>query len=595
MSHHRPVLILLLLFVGLAALYSAATPLGEGPDEPGHAGYVFFLASAGRLPDPRAGEVPGEGHQPPLAYAAALPAALWLPADERALDQPANARFAWGGGGDSNAVAHGSRELWPWRGAALAWHLMRLASVAWGALAVGMTYLAALAGAARLAPSMPPRRFALLAAAVVALNPQFLFICGVVSNDPALAACCAAALWLALRGPGAWPMARYGATLGMVLGLGLLVKLSALVLGPLLALALAAWAWQPGRAGAVRRLLVGAGAFGGAAALAAGWWFVRSWQLYGDPLGVAAFSAEFATQPFDFTSPLAWAMALGQLHSSFWARFGWMNIAPPLWVVWLYGALGLVGLVGWAAQVRRGGLRPWLPPLALIATAAAWLLLFVRTAGLVGWQGRLVFPALPALALVLAAGLARPVWRWPRASAAAGLAALALPAWLALGVIAPAYQWQVLSEPVALARIEREVYGRFGLAGDPGADLRGYALAGQARPGQALELTLYWHSQGRQNRDWTVFVHLVDADDAIVAHVNGMPRQGQFPMGQWDAGDWVEDSHTLALPADLPPGTYHLRVGLYDAKGSQRRAGMWDKKNKLRGDYLTLSDIQVTE
>ena len=42
--------IIVLAFVALATLYSVVTPLGEGPDEPGHARYMFFLAREGRLP-----------------------------------------------------------------------------------------------------------------------------------------------------------------------------------------------------------------------------------------------------------------------------------------------------------------------------------------------------------------------------------------------------------------------------------------------------------------------------------------------------------------------------------------------------------------
>src|SRR5262245_3031782 len=94
--------VLLLAFLSLATVYSLIVPLGEGPDEPGHAAYVFFLAREGRLPVQRAApdtsDVPGEGHQPPLAYALAAPLMAWLPQAERQFDLPGNARFTWAGG-----------------------------------------------------------------------------------------------------------------------------------------------------------------------------------------------------------------------------------------------------------------------------------------------------------------------------------------------------------------------------------------------------------------------------------------------------------------------------------------------------------------
>src|SRR6185503_5040686 len=84
----------------------------------------------------------------------------------------------------------------------------------------------------------------------------------------------------------------------------------------------------------------------GVATVISGWWYVRNWGLYGDPFGLAAFRGEFMTQPFDSVSPAAWAGALAQLHDSFWARFGWMNVTAPAWVIGLVVAIELGGLAG---------------------------------------------------------------------------------------------------------------------------------------------------------------------------------------------------------------------------------------------------------
>src|SRR5215217_6465359 len=81
-------------------------------------------------------------------------------------------------------------------------------------------------------------------------------------------------------------------------------------------------------------------------ALISGWWYARNWRLYGDLFGLAAFQAEFITQSFDATSAAAWVAALAQLHGSFWARFGWMNVAPPGWVIWFFTSVELAALIG---------------------------------------------------------------------------------------------------------------------------------------------------------------------------------------------------------------------------------------------------------
>lgn len=101
-----------------------------------------------------------------------------------------------------------------------------------------------------------------------------------------------------------------------------------------------------------------------------------------------------------------------------------------------------------------------------------------------------------------------------------------------------------------------------------------------------------WHARGRQNRDWTVFIHLADTSDTIVAEDNTQPQAGRFPMTQWVAGDWVEDTHTLHIPATVPPGEYELRVGLFDAVTNER-AAVYSPRGRLMGDYHVLATVRV--
>lgn len=617
-------------FLALAALYSLVTPLGEGPDEPGHAAYVFFLAREGRLPLQRAApllsDVPGEGHQPPLAYALAAPLVAWLPREERRFDLPGNPRFTWAGGAELNAVAHGSREYPPWRGAVLAWRMARFASVVAGAATVLFTYLAARAVGRRLQIADQGSSFALVAAALAAFNPQFLFVSSLITNDALLTALSAALLWLTLSDDGWLSLAErrvsgggggvgagrlsslfggqwQAAAIGVVLGLALLTKQSALILAPITLF----WCLTPRFPGFGARLIRCLLAFGMALALS-GWWYARNWLLYGDPLGIAAFRAEFATQPFAFADPAAWAAALSQLHSSFWARFGWMNAAPPPWVIWLFAAIEVAAVAGLLQRMFATGqrstialLRALWPVAALPLLAFVWLVGFALTAGLVAWQGRLLFPALPALAILLAAGMhytkALLLKRSALAAHGAGyvalVALLALAAWLPFGVIRPAYPLHTLPEAAALASIGTPTFGRFGRAEEPGAELRGWAMSGPARPGATLELTLMWRANARQSRDWTVFVHLVDRQEQVVAEDNRPPLDGAFPMTQWTAGDWVADGHALRLPADLAPGVYALRVGLYDPRGGDERADVRDHNGRLVGDFVELGQVLV--
>ncbi|HEY3231966.1 MAG TPA: glycosyltransferase family 39 protein [Roseiflexaceae bacterium] len=615
-------------FLALAVLYSTAVPLGEGPDEPGHAAYAFFLARAGRLPvqraDPLQSDVPGEGHQPPLAYALAAPLALWLPPQERRLDLIGNPRFTWVGGAEVNVVAHGSREYLPWGGTELAWHLMRLASVALGAVTVLFTYLAARTIDYRLQIAdcrlgSTQSAIPLLAAGLVAFNPQFLFVSALVTNDALLAALSAGLLWLVIRTDGRRPSWE-AIAIGMVLGLALLTKQSAMILIPIAMLGVIR---RDGREAGERRehkalvrfttpLLLRSLAPSlivlMTAALVAGWWYTRNWWLYGDLLGLAAFRGEFATQPFQIGSLAAWIAALAQLHASFWARFGWMNVAPPAWALWLIGTIELIGLAGLirvALATRRDSERRsvagYWPLVALLTLAFAWIISFALTTGLVAWQGRLLFPALPAIAILLAKGIENAKLKMQNVLSHVShftiyilhLALIAIAIWLPYGVIRPAYPPQTLPETVAQSRIGTQAQARFRRSGERSVALRGWRLDGPARPGATLNVALIWYASARQGHDWVVFVHLVDTQDRIVAEDNRPPRDGAFPMTQWAMGDWIEDPHSLRLPAGLADGVYTLRVGLYDPKRNNERAGVYGDRSKLLGDSLDLGRIMV--
>lgn len=683
---HLAVGVLLAVFLTLHGLYNSLIPLGEGPDEAGHMGYVFFLAREGRLPEQRASpaesDVPGESHQPPLAYLLALPAALWLPEEQRRAVLTTNRDFIWAGGAEHAAFERGSQEYWPWQGHVRAWHLARLTSGLCGAATVLFTYLAARAllreggagarghrgtgiietqRAASLQPpplvplSPPPldpsAPLPLLAAALVALNPQFLFTTALVTNDALLAALATAILWLCL---GASDQIRLGPAvarfllLGLLFGLALITKQSALLLGPLLL-----WAgWRAG--GALGRTVGLTLAWGITALLVSGWWFLRNLQLYGDIFGLAAFTSEFAGQPFSWGDPAAWRGGLSQLFGSFWGRFGWMTIHAPPWALWIYAALCGLALAGWLLR-RTGGqgdapermayapsppvserserprplVRTLTSPsaglLILGAMACAWLLAFVHAAGLVAWQGRLLFPAIGAIALLLAGGLAQVAGKRQKASGPGNpsvasdaqaqraaplhtlrggphrlagpllmLALLALAAFMPIGVIAPSYRWEVLPPAQAQARLGAPTFIRFAQDWERGVVLRGWRLEGPARPGADLPVTLTWNSLEHVPRSWTVLVEILGPDGLAVAQSISRPRGGAFPFTHWTPGDWVEDRHLIAIPADLPPGDYRLQLFLYRPEKENQRQRAWaENGDRLNDDVGILDKLRI--
>ncbi|NOZ06196.1 MAG: glycosyltransferase family 39 protein [Chloroflexi bacterium] len=93
---------------------------------------------------------------------------------------------------------------------------------------------------------------------------------------------------------------------------------------------------------------------------------------------------------------------------------------------------------------------------------------------------------------------------------------------------------------------------------------------GVIRPGQPLTVTLLWQAEAVPAADYTVFVHLVDAQGKRWAQHDGPPREGTFRTRQWRAGDVIRDVHRLVVPGDAPPGPYQLLVGMYRPETGER-------------------------
>jgi hypothetical protein len=95
-------------------------------------------------------------------------------------------------------------------------------------------------------------------------------------------------------------------------------------------------------------------------------------------------------------------------------------------------------------------------------------------------------------------------------------------------------------------------------------------LPANLQPGQELTLRLVWSATRPPDGDYTMFVHLLDDEDAIVAQSDRTPEGGFYPTSHWDATDLVEDTYILTLPETLPDGRLRLVVGVYDPETGQR-------------------------
>jgi hypothetical protein len=106
------------------------------------------------------------------------------------------------------------------------------------------------------------------------------------------------------------------------------------------------------------------------------------------------------------------------------------------------------------------------------------------------------------------------------------------------------------------------------------------------------DLRLYWEALAPVDRDYTVFVHLLDANSAIIAQDDAPPGDPFFPTSTWLSGEVIVDNHHLALPAAAPPGVYRVIVGLYHWPTGDRLQAVDGEGNPL-GDAALLTTIDA--
>lgn len=123
--------------------------------------------------------------------------------------------------------------------------------------------------------------------------------------------------------------------------------------------------------------------------------------------------------------------------------------------------------------------------------------------------------------------------------------------------------------------------------------LSNYASSRQIVPGEAIHLLLSWKALIKPDFAYSVFVHLVDAQEHIVAQTDGSPVGGLSPMNTWREGQVIEDRYGFLLPADASPGPYVLRVGVY-RWDTLTRLPVADRSGQVIGDAFELEQVQVS-
>lgn len=423
---------ILLLYSLAGVLFAGLTPRWQAPDEPAHYNYIRYLVIEKGFPELVAGcyneaylaelkrrQFPSdltidgvcyEFHQPPLYYLLAAPIYYLT-------------------GGSLLAV--------------------RLVSVALGAGVVVFAFL--------IARTIFPDHFAVAlgAMAFVAFVPMHIAILASVNND-ALAELILAALLLLLvrclldKNP---LSIKQSLLIGLLLGLGLITKVTIYIAVPLVAIMLGIRALIDTREAGfgyirliVKELIKDGLMIYSLALLVALPWYARNEALYGDAdiLGLGRHDAvvqgqlrtadlvtEIGTKPYLVNF-------ITTTFRSFWGQFGWMAVPMDnrtYFFLVILTVAALVGLIAYAGTTfvtttsprQKAALGLMAAVILLVALAYGWYnLTFVQ------FQGRYLFPATIPLGIFFSLGLNEIVkrqWVW-------GLAAVLVVSLLWIGAMA---------------------------------------------------------------------------------------------------------------------------------------------------------------
>lgn len=572
--------------VVLAAVYAAVTPPFEKPDENWHFAVAMYLVDHGGLPQNTAPSpdhyAAHQANQPPLYYLTL--ASLWrvlglheltpgyltlAQANEqfqvRESPFPSDNMRLFVEGRCQDVCARARQAL--------------IIGRALSALYVGLGLVFAARAVRRLFPE--DDALLLMTAALIGLNPQVLHIGTSLSNDSLVLLLLSLGFWLAARWLDGARSRRMVIAMGVVAGAALLTKLSAAPLGVALGLLLLS---APTRR---RDLLL----MGGAAGIVSGWWFAFNTILYGDPTALNAH-LRLAPQAGAARTLAELVYQLRAVVRSYWAEFGWGQVVLPedVYTVIVIATLGsmLAGVVVLARRWRS--LRREQRAFLLMAGAV-----LVLTVGLlIRWMtttqaphGRLLFPAVLPIALLMAAGLTgwvpasgRVRWR----ALAAGLIIIGLLVFAALmpvRVIQPAYE---APEPVIDPQ-PGPTLAVFTEGGGGAVSLRDVVLVDA--PGW-LVVQLTWQVEAPLRADYLVFVHALDAAGAIIAQRDSYPGLSNRPFTRVEAGGLLHDVYPLARP-DGPVAA--LRIGLYrsgEAPGTWQRLAATSERFTVADGALTI-------
>ena len=589
--------LVLLAFLAIGFWYTLWNPLGEGVDEGAHFKYVWYVKEQRALPvqpwqDNGRPFIVRMGHHPPLYYVLGAIGIAWVDTSDISEVLIPNPHFEWGRDHPRNGwnvYLHTEAESWPWRGTVLAMHVVRVLTLMMGAVALWAVYRTG----RLLLPDMP--WVAVTGMAWLAFNPSFIFMSSAIHHDALVAALFATGLWWLLRLFVRPFSTREAVVGGLLLGGVMLTKLSGLGLAIVYGVGFLLIAL---RKRSLRDVLPLAGVTYGLAFLVSGWWYVRNWILYGDPLGWAMFKSTHwhVVRQTPFTWDIFVHEFLYQVAQTFWGAFGFMHITLPttVWVNFWKVVVALIGIALVAMGIWRKrffGEGRWALWVLALCGFIVLFASFVRYAVSVGGAGhaRYLFPAAAVLVMMLGIG-SHALVGFRLRPLVTGLVSLGLASYAVF--IPQHFVIPLYPRPETAAEESVEAARRIDVCFADAVCVR----AGTLTPGDEIGtylLTLYWQALPGDRPDLYAHLRLRDSDGTVLLQDEFWPIPS-FSTVAWDPGQIYVTRRPVQVPPGTPAGTYVLDLSLTEGQEGAplppRKAG-----TEQGGEFAPLLDLTLDQ
>lgn len=112
-------------------------------------------------------------------------------------------------------------------------------------------------------------------------------------------------------------------------------------------------------------------------------------------------------------------------------------------------------------------------------------------------------------------------------------------------------------------------------------------VGAEIAPAGGDTLTLAWQAGRPVERDYSIFVHLLDVEGRLLGQADGVPYDGLYPLTHWRPGQVIQD--TRSIPAATGAGRpAAIALGLYDPVTGERLPAVDSQGHSLPQDSFII-------